>query len=303
MAASGVLGLTPDGSTNCFSFWEYSGFNVAENGFYRARFTVGSTVSNPDDAVSFRLRATRVRGYLSLSTPVNSYAGVGPSAGNSKDYDVFIAPTGFAESIKDITGPEMGLAFDITSFDMTDDCECYMFLDEVVVQQVGWSNPLLVNNWTFDSGAEGWEFQGAIPGFDTAGYASDCGMLTLNPLGSSNCFSYWKSPDITVEQGKVYECVFLMKGSEISSTDTVGLRMRVNQLSNWLAWETSVPSGSYSPVAGYLKLYRLLFAPRMTTPTDTIQIAFDILSFDPNANCNSSLYLHHAELKSWDVSP
>ncbi len=303
LAESGVLGLTPAGSVNCFSYWENYSIITSSAAKYRARFTVGSTVSNSDDSVSFRLRATHQETWLSWNRTVNSYNCASPHLGVNKDYDLYIAPTA-KPVVTSKVGPSLLLSFDIMSFNPDDDCNCYVFLDEIVVQEVGWMDPAVMTYWTFGTGSEGWQFKGGIPGFDQAGYDSSGGQLTLNPLGSANCFSYWLSPDVSVEQDKVYICQFVMSSSVASSWDAVQFRMRVNQPSNWQAWEHIIPSTTiYSPVSGSDKSYDLVFAPLMGTLSDNVQLCFDIMSFNPDDNTNSSLYLKAAAVLRPDVSP
>ncbi len=93
---AGKLGLSPAGSTNCFSYWYSQGiqllpFKTDEN-LYRARWFIGSSLTNPDSAVQFRLRANQIGAWSAWDRVVNSYLNNAPSSEIPKVYPVFFNP-------------------------------------------------------------------------------------------------------------------------------------------------------------------------------------------------------------------
>jgi hypothetical protein len=127
----GCLELSAAGSTNCFSYWESPGITIEDGKLYRVDWLVKSSVTDPDDAVQFRLRVTQPNAWQGWERVVSSYNSQGPSSTTPKWYSVYItlqATTGIDDSIT--------LAFDIMSFDDTADTVSWLNLDEVMVQEV-----------------------------------------------------------------------------------------------------------------------------------------------------------------------
>ncbi len=105
---------------------------IEDGKLYRARWTVGSSVTDPDKTVGFRLRINQRGSWTAWDRVVNSYLAQAPSAGNTKFYNVYFDPV--------VTGVNddhlVIFAFDITSFDVYDDATSVIYLDELVVEEV-----------------------------------------------------------------------------------------------------------------------------------------------------------------------
>ncbi len=149
-------------------------------------------------------------------------------------------------------------------------------------------------HFTFEEGEEGWTFSGKISPFDEAAGNWEIGHLTLNALGSTNCFGYWFSPDVAVEGGKLY-CARWTVGSDASEPDkTVSFRLRINQRGSWAGWDRVVNSYlEQAPSAGNPKTYNLYFDPVVTGVNDDhlVIFSFDLTSFEISDDANSWLYL------------
>ncbi|MCD6384488.1 hypothetical protein J7M23_01805 [Candidatus Sumerlaeota bacterium] len=173
----------------------------------------------------------------------------------------------------------------------------------------GWDSvpitvPALLDYYTFSSTAEGWQFAGQIPPYDAPNTTSGSGRIGLSANGSTNCFSYWYSPDVQVEDGKVYRARWTV-GSSAATNSAVSFRLRVNQKGSWRAWETSVNSNlGHAPSSGSSKDYDLYFSPTVTgTSDDDALFSFDIMSFDPADNEYSWLYLQELRVEEVSVTP
>ncbi len=103
-----------------------------ENGkIYRAQWEVESSVSIPNEAIDFRLRATQKGAWSTWDRLVLSNYDLAPSAGNPKSYDVILNPV--------VTGPEdnsLVLSFDLTSFDSNNDKNSWLYLNSVKLDEV-----------------------------------------------------------------------------------------------------------------------------------------------------------------------
>ncbi len=126
----GHIGLSPNGSTNCFSYWSSPHIEIDGAKPYRARWIMGSTVSNPDQSVNIRLRGNNVDNWLSWLTIVNSINSAAPSSGDSKMYDLIMTPAG-ASGSKSRVPDNLVLNFDIMSFEMSDDTSSWLFAERV----------------------------------------------------------------------------------------------------------------------------------------------------------------------------
>ena len=150
----------------------------------------------------------------------------------------------------------------------------------------------VVASYSFEADAEGWQFAGTIPPFDTPASAWSSGKISLSPQGSSNCSSFWKSPAIEIEKSKVYRIRWTVGSTATNADESVDFRLRVNQLGNWRAWETLIYSTNASaPSASEPKTYEQVIIPQMNTQTDEIELSFDILSFDVSNDLYSWLNL------------
>lgn len=156
----------------------------------------------------------------------------------------------------------------------------------------------VIASYSFDVDAEGWQFVGTISPYDSPATGWSPGAISLSPQGSSNCFSFWKSPTVEIEQNKIYRVRWTVGSTATNSDESVDFRLRVNQLGNWRAWETLIYStSSAAPSASESKTYDLVIIPQMDTPTDNIELSFDILGFDVSNDLNSWLNLEEVSVE------
>ena len=138
--------------------------------------------------------------------------------------------------------------------------------------------------YDFYSDEQGWEFKGNIGYFDSSLSAAANGVVGLCPDGSTNCFSSWESPNMTVEGTNLYRSKWYIGSTSSNADNTVGFRVRVNQKGRWLSWERIVKSNlSAAPSEVDPKVYYVVFDPKVTGEGDNkVYFSFDILSFDPD---------------------
>ncbi len=159
--------------------------------------------------------------------------------------------------------------------------------------------------YDFDTGKQGWVFHGKVGTFDPATGKWENGCLCLSAGGSSNAFSYWSSPAVTITDGTLYRATWQV-GSSVSDADkAVQFRLRVNQRGSWQAWERIVNSfKQQAPCALQAKSYDVFFNPLVTgTDDDDIVLSFDILSFETNDDTSSWLYLDSVNIEEVSLSP
>ncbi len=69
---------------------------------------------------------------------MNSYLGQAPSAGNPKTYNLYFAPV-----VTGINNDHLVIfSFDLTSFDVTDDANSSLYLEELLIEEIELQVPL-----------------------------------------------------------------------------------------------------------------------------------------------------------------
>jgi hypothetical protein len=123
--------LSPSGSENCFSYLYSPDVTIQDNTVYRAQFEVGSSVTEPDDAVQIRCRVNQKGSWQAWDRVVNSNNQQGPYNVATKVYDVYFTP--------DVTGSGDNLAviaFDIMSFSGVDDVNSWIYLESFTLDEL-----------------------------------------------------------------------------------------------------------------------------------------------------------------------
>ncbi len=298
---TGKPGLSPAGSDFCYSYWQSIPFAIQDGKVYDAEWSVGSSVWNPDNTVQFRLRVNQLGSWQAWDRIVNSFNAQAPSVEESKKYHLYFDP-----NVTDASDQSAQLSFDIMSFDMADDTYSWLFLEEVRVETVEATAGAQIVSYSFDSGAEGWNYSGAVPPYDEPTTSTLDSRLGLNPDGSSNCFAYWFSPDISIEAGKNYRATFGISSSVLIPDDSPQLRVRVNQKGAWQAWNRIVNSNnSQGPLSDPVKTYQIILDPAVTGPAadDILNLSFDIMSFDAADDTSAWLYLNEALVEEITLTP
>ena len=180
-----------------------------------------------------------------------------------------------------------------------------MYLDSIIVDEVSITSTSGILDYTFDAGAEGWLYGGEVPPFDQPVISVPAGKLDLSPNGSTNCFSYVYSPDVSIEDGKVYSVQCEMSSSVSNPDDAVQFRLRVNQKGSWQAWDRVVNSTmGQAPSDTTTQSYPVIFDPNVTGAGDNQAVfSFDIMSFNFDDDTSSWLYLESLILEEMTISP
>ncbi|MCD6386114.1 right-handed parallel beta-helix repeat-containing protein [Candidatus Sumerlaeota bacterium] len=295
----GALQLSPDWSWRSFGYW-YSPDIIVENGkLYRVKWRVGSSATDPDKTVRFRLRVNQKGAWQAWNRVVNSFLAQAPSSGNPKEYYLFFNPV--------VTGADdnlITLSFDVISEDVLEDVTSWVSLAEATVEEVSIAGSTEIMHYDFTTGNEGWQFAGEISPYDEPAALSTTGHLGLSPEGSANCFSYWYSPDVSIEDGKVYRARFELSSDVTNPDDAVQFRLRVSQKGAWQGWVRVVNSyDQQSPSATEWKTYDVIFNPNVTGTTDNLAVfSFGIISLCPADDLNSWLYLERVSLDEISLS-
>lgn len=298
---TGHLGLSPAESANCFSYWGSPVVYVQKDKRYRIRYTLSSDVSNADEALDFRLRANELGNWRYWTAAVISLNDAAPTT-QMKTYDLIVMPE--TESPTD----SLALSFDLMGFDPQNDLQSWLYLDEIHIDEVNIapSTPeVIVAHYTFDGVPDGWEFQGKIGDFDEPRHIILINRLGLSPYHSSYCFSYWLSPEIEIQKDKVYLVRWQVSSGVSDPDQVVDFRLRCNQTSNQRTWDTGTlfSLGDAYPTGMEPKTYELIISPQMSTPSDTIRLSFDIMSFDASNDLSSYIYLEDVTVQEYLILP
>ncbi len=296
----GSLNMTPQGSTNCFSYWLSPNIPVEARKYYRSAWTISSDVTDPNEAVEFRLRVTQKGSWQSWYRTVASNLSNSPSEGNPGTYEVIFDPcvTGSVDN-------NVVLAFDIASFAVEDDTNSTVSLDEVVVDQASLFTSKEVGEYSFESDAEGWLFQGEVAPYDTPNSLVSNGTIGLSPQDSWYCFSYMYSPDFTIDDGKTYRAVWTLASDTPTTGTCPQFRLRANQKATWSSWNRVVSSNlGNAPWSAEDKEYSLFFDPGVSGSSDDKMVfSFDLMSFAPDDDLNAEVYLDNVLIEEITIQP
>ncbi len=292
--AEKVLAMNPQQSTNCFSYWYSPDVLIKVGRTYRAQWVVGSTCVEKDDTVQHRLRINQKETWAGWDRIVNSEQSQGSALGSPESYSMIFAPrlTGLHDNL-------IVFSFDILSFNQYDTTTAWIYLEELTLDEILIGTGAQVVYYSFDTGSDGWTFQGNVPPFASAISSVESSRLGLSPNGSDYCFSYWFSPDIELEEGKIYRALFEMTSSIEDEDKAVQFRLRVNQKGSWQSWDHIINSfNRQGPCSKGMKTYQLFFMPEITGETDSgFVLSTDIVSFSSDDDVNSWLYFENIRLE------
>ncbi|MCD6385384.1 S8 family serine peptidase, partial [Candidatus Sumerlaeota bacterium] len=292
------LGLSPQGSLHSFGYWHSPDINIESAKMYQATFTVSSTQNTADLVPAFRLRVNQRDNWLGWMTTINSKMGVSPTQFAPCDYTVFITPRSDDKFV------DIQLAFDSLSFDINDDPSAWLYLEQVILDEVPSISavPDGLPHYTFASGAEGWQYKGKIELFDEPNTSVSDGRLGLSPDGSTNCFSYWYSPGISVEGGKLYRARCTVSSSQTDPDLVPGFRLRAYQQETSQVSITSVDSNQrVAPTFSNPVDYDVYIRPQPTGLSETLELSFDITSFNPKDDATAWVYLEEVILEEISI--
>ncbi len=126
----GRIGLSPNGSPYCFSYWLSPEIQVAKDGVYKVSWRVSSSTSDPEQVVGFRLRCNQTSNLRAWNTgTLFSLGAAYPAEGEPRTYDLIILPQ------MSIPSDTIRLSFDILSFDSSNDLGSYIYLEEVIIRE------------------------------------------------------------------------------------------------------------------------------------------------------------------------
>ncbi len=149
---------------------------------------------------------------------------------------------------------------------------------------------------TFENGPGDWEqvvtsaFDAPIFSYDAAG----SGSLALSPGGSDSAFGYWSSrnPVVTLDPAKMYFVEFTVRSSatEPAGANLPSIRLRLNETELHMATMARINyPGENTPSLTNLRRYIVSFVPMPGTDGSGLLLAFDLISFDPNADLEATL--------------
>ncbi len=126
----GRLGLSPQGQTNTFSYWESPEVQILKGKIYRARWTVSASVTDPHLALEFRLRANQLSNWNYWDRGVLSFNNSSPTSDNPKIYDMVMIP-----QMEDDTDT-VCFSFDVLGFNPDDDLDSWIYLEQLDINEV-----------------------------------------------------------------------------------------------------------------------------------------------------------------------
>jgi len=148
----------------------------------------------------------------------------------------------------------------------------------------------------FESSEECWEQISGAPAFDAPGFSRAGGGIGLSPNGSRGSFGYWSSPALSVEAGRNYLVSWVVRSTTAAEL-CPQFRLRINDTLGRDALYRAVESrmaGENSPGTSD-RQYWILYNARGAL-IDEITLSFDLLSFAPDDDLNSTVQLREVRV-------
>jgi len=251
---------------------------------YLAGYVLRSQVADPARVPQFRMRWNQSDLQQSTVLAVESRDDglLSPDAGGG----VFVLP--FSPPWGD---NRFTLSLDLLNFDPRDEPggDIQMdYLEMTALADSRLSSRTIVREYTFDTGAEGWNPRSAPP-FDPPVLQWKDGALTSSAIpGSTNTFGYWESPpgDLQIDPALLYILTFEVESDARTEerAKVPQFRVRVNEgglhTATFLAVE-SQGDADRSPTFGAPQLYLVYFQPIPAMAGQSLLLSFDFLNFDP----------------------
>ncbi len=298
---AGNLMIVSQTNTNTFGFWQSpeNAIPIGRGYLYRARFNISTDITDQSLVPQIRLRANslNLQQYDVLSI---ESAGMGDSSPmpSGTDYDLYFVPPANDTAAM--------LAFDLLNFNPFDAAMAELALDTVSVDRFPLASlpvTTMVQDYTFDTGAEGWTSGGAPIVFTSPEYNHIGSALELRTTTNTNTFGFWGNDpaDITIDADKLYRGTFEVRTDVTNPVVVPEMRLRFNagnlQASRMFGI-ASAGDGANSPGTTNTTYDRLYFLPPANCVGQDLLISFDILNFNPDDAAEASLILDRAIIET-----
>jgi hypothetical protein len=309
-SGAGYLAMTSVDNTHTFGFWQSNenAVPIVPGTLYRAMYRVSTDVTDPAQVPSLRFRVNtqdnRQASFLVVNSNTMGWYSPTPEG---RTYDLYFEPPpkkfGARESADDLL-----VAMDLLNFDPNDAAQATIRLEQLDVERypLAWlKNRREVEHYSFDTGAENWEFASLPAEFTPPVSGVGEGALLLTSTTNTNTFGSWLSPhpDIWLEIPEMlYRGTFVVRSDQTDRSLVPIIRLclfTANGLEVAGQVVTSTGWGEWSPSTAP-ESYRAYYKSRpMGVPVTVERI--DLLNFDPNDAAEATVYLDHVLLEVFDV--
>ncbi len=306
----GHLAITTVTNTNTFGCWQSdeNAVPIVPDTLYRVTYRVSSDVADAAQVPAVRFRVNTQDNQQSNFLVVNSGAtGMYSPTPEGRTYKVYFEPPpkkfGARENADDVL-----VAMDVLNFDPNDAPRVNVWLRQVNVERfpLAWlRNVQEVEHYSFDTGAEGWQFSSVPTVFTPPQSGVGDGALQLTATTNTNTFGSWVSPrpDSWLEVTEIlYRGTFVVRSNQTDRSRVPAMRVcmiTADGLEVAGQVVTSTGTGEWSPSTAP-EVYRVYYKSHAFGAPIT-QEWIDLLSFDANDVVGATLYLDHVTLEMFDV--
>lgn len=308
----GYLGITSVDNTHTFGLWQSdeNAVPIIPGALYRVAYRVSTDVEDAAQVPTLRFRASTQDNQQSSFLIVNSGAsGQYSPTPEGKTYELYFEPSpkkfGARESADDFF-----VAMDLLNFDPNDAAQATVRLEQLSVERfpLSWlRNVGEVRHYSFDTGAEGWQFSSVPTVFTPPQSGVGDGALQLTSTTNTNTFGSWVSPRppelMWIEVPEIlFRGTFVVRSNQTDRSRVPPLRVcmitgDVLEVAGQVV--TSTGTGEWSPSTAP-EVYRVYYKSHGFGAPVT-QEWIDLLSFDANDAVGATLYLDHVTLETLDV--
>ncbi len=306
----GYLGITSVDNTHTFGSWQSdeNAVPIIPGALYRVTYRVSTDVADAAQVPTLRFRVNTQDNQQSSFLVVNSgVSGTYSPTPEGQTYELYFEPPpkkfGASEEADDFF-----VAMDLLNFDPNDAAQATVRLEQLGVERfpLAWLRYRGEGTfYSFDTGAEGWQFS-SIPTIFTPPLSGvGDGALQLTSTTNTNTFGSWVSPrgHHWIETWEfLLRRTFVVRSDQIDRSRVPTIRMCMitgDALEVAGQVVTSTGTGEWSPSTAP-EVYRVYYKTHALGAPVT-QEWIDLLSFDPNDAVGATLYLDHVVLEVLDI--
>jgi len=269
---------------------------------YHAAFTVSTTVADPTQVPSIRLRANTLKQYAYVYT-LNSH-GVSDTmpTSNGAVYDMLFTPAPTAQ-----LGDGIQLSFDLVGFTPDDAANGQIALDEYLVTRADKAavdaGMTEIGRYDFATDRQGWSFEGLDVFGNTppTGVYSDAEQaLTITSSYNMGNFGFWQSPTSpTISASTVYTVLYTVSTDVADRAMVPMARLRTASENGQYTFHLEIVSDAELNDAGLTlapQVVPLYLYPHPLLAGDGLKYAFDLANFDFGDSPDGTLLLEQLQV-------
>ncbi|MBN1902631.1 right-handed parallel beta-helix repeat-containing protein [Candidatus Sumerlaeota bacterium] len=274
---------------------------------YRIRFRVRGNATTLSQTPGLRFRINSLDSQWIDEFDVFSVGeGIASPPAEARNYDMYMIPAEriplYPREKEDFT-----LSVDMVNFDIHDDAQASLFLEEVKIDALPTSSLLpenLEKRYDFNLGSEGWETEGAEPLYTEPYFYTQYNSLAMQSQNNWDCYGFWATlvDGFQLKPGLLYRVEYVMRGN-VASDLIPTLRIRIFSQDGNLTYMRVLNSTADASVTltQANRAYSYYFVPLseyVAGDARGLQLALDMINFNLKDDGRAIIWLERVTIYS-----